>query len=152
MTDTADLRHSPAEVIGQLLIDLGLGSDPVLFQAWPVFNTGEPSAPDDCITVYDIDGSFDARIMDDGVIEEHPGWQIRVRATDHKTGWQKLDLIRTTISENVYAEFTTLDGILYSVHAFTQIGRILPLGTDRQHQTKRRIFTLNGTIPIHKMP
>ena len=143
------LTHSPADVIRWLLINNGQGSDPDLGQAWPIYASSEPTGPDNCLTVYDLQGTEDGREHHGGEILEHPGWQVRVRAQDHRTGWTKLNAVRVWMSETACMEVVTIEGTADLVWAFTRIGNVIPLGTDVA-KTKRHLFTLNGTVPIQQ--
>jgi hypothetical protein len=72
-------------VIQQVLIELGLGTDPDTDpgEAWPVYSGSEPGgqdAPDNCLTVYDTDPKPDGRSMLDGETWQHYGLQIRIFA------------------------------------------------------------------------
>jgi hypothetical protein len=147
------LRHSPADIVRQVLIDVGLGTDPDLvpLQAWPVYVGSEPTMPDDCITVYNTAGVVDGRSMPDGEILEHRGWQVRVRALDNPTGYQKMDDIRTYMSEVAVQVVTTIASIRYLVFCFAKFGDILDLGKDVP-TSKRSLFTLNGLCPIRQLP
>jgi hypothetical protein len=45
------LNHSPAAVLRQALVDLGVASDPGTGQEWPAFATKEPDAPENALTL-----------------------------------------------------------------------------------------------------
>jgi hypothetical protein len=52
---SGSLDHFPADIIRQLLIDLGVGLD-VTATDWPAFSQKEPDSPDNVITVFDTMG------------------------------------------------------------------------------------------------
>lgn len=139
-----NLADSPAEIIRQLLIDLNLAT---VSATWPVYATGEPASPDNCITVYDTVGFSDGRSMIDGELWTHYGFQVRVRSKDHNTGWLKADSIRTTLAQSVYERTVAIDDEHYFVHCIARIGQVLPLGKERG-VSERSLFTLNATVPI----
>lgn len=149
------LLHSPAEVIQQLLIDLGLGTSPEVspLQAWPVYSTNEPAdgqqVSDNVITVYDTTGKGSGRSMHDGQVLGNFGFQIRVRARDHTTGWQKADAIQTTLAESVYQETVGIGSSRYFVHAVVNVGDVLALGTEAPG-SRRSVFTINALCPIRQ--
>lgn len=143
------LLHSPAQVVQQMMIDLGDGTDGSLNNAWPVFATVEPDDPDNCITVYDTQGTDDGRTMVDGKASVHHGIQVRVRAYDHPTGYVKAKTVRNDF-ETVLNRQVSLDSQLYLVECITKIGDVLPLGQDAPN-SKRRAFTLNVTTPITRL-
>ena len=128
------LTHSPATIIRQLLIDLGLGveseytGDAYTGGDWPVFTSIEPDAPDQVITAFDTAGRSDGRRQIDGGILTHWGFQLRFRSKDHPTGWMKADEVRRALSEDVYQTTVTVDDESYQVHAVTGIGNPIPFG------------------------
>lgn len=146
---TSFLTHSPAQIIQQMMIDLGVGTDGSLNNAWPIFSTEEPDDPDNCITVYDTTGSDDGRSMVDGKSMQHHGIQVRVRSYDHQTGYVKAREIRSAF-EGVLNKQTSLETNLYLVECINKIGDVLCLGQDVP-ASKRRVFTLNVVTPITKL-
>lgn len=143
------LLHSPAQIIQQMMIDLGEGTDGSPNNSWPIFATVEPNDPDNCITVYDTQGTDDGRTMTDGRAEEHHGIQVRVRAYDHSTGYVKTKAIRNDF-ETLQNKQVSLDLQLYLVECVNKIGDVLPLGQDAP-DSKRRAFTLNVVTPITRL-
>lgn len=150
MTDRL-LTHSPAEVIQWLIVALDLGSDPdpandALVGDWPVYFDSEPSNPDNCLTVYDTTGQNDGRTMIDGELLQHYGIQVRIRATDARTGWTKAQGIRKTLSENDVQRtvHVVADGVdaVYTLWNLARFGTVLRLGKDVS-KTKRSLFTIN---------
>ena len=79
------------------------------------------------------------------------GFQIRVRATSHQVGWQKMDAIRTAL-EAYYQQTVPLGTTAhrYLVHCFSNIGNILPLGKETP-TSDRVLFTLNAVTPIRQL-
>lgn len=141
------LTHSPAQIVRQLLIDLGLGT---ASGDWPVFYAMEPNAPDNVLTVFDTTGTDDGRSMVTGELFGHDGFQVRVRAKDHATGWLKADAIQTDFAESVSLRQVTVDSSSYLIHAITRIGNVLALGRQTP-QSMRSIFTLNATVPLSQL-
>lgn len=136
------LTHSPADIVRRLLIALGLGADPPS-SSWPIFAAHEPDLPDNCITVYDTAGVAQGRSMISGELFGTSGFQVRVRAKDHTTGWTKADAIQTDMAKAVYQEVVTISGTRYLVHAIVKIGDVLALGTESP-TSKRHVFTINA--------
>lgn len=144
------LDHTPADVVRQILIDLGLGtglpatdSDPLA--AWPVYKGLEPSAPDDVVTVYNTAGRPDARDMF-GKLYTSYGIQLRVRAADPDDGWLKADAIRTGLAE-IARRHVTVESTAYFIQCFNRIGDVLELGRDAP-TTNRQLYTINPTVRI----
>src|SRR5438132_8051410 len=116
----ATLQHSPADIISRLLIAVAsdMLTDPSLvpLQAWPCYVSREPDVPDDVVTIYDTMGRDDGQVMNDGELQEHPGIQIRIRATRPDIGYDKARTIATTLDKGIYANRITVDGVSYLVH------------------------------------
>jgi hypothetical protein len=152
---TTALQHSPADIVRQLLIEIGQGIDSTTTLGpavnvppdWSVFTSTEPSVPDNCLTTYDIDGSSDGRIMVSGEAPYHYGFQIRIRSMDHPTGYIKANQLRNALAESVYMSTVKIDSASYTVHAITSIGEIIAIGKDNP-ATKRSLFTLNAMLAM----
>lgn len=143
------MNNSQAEVVAQLLIDMELGTDPLQQQPWPVQATGEPDSPDDCITVYDQDGTSDGRTMVDGEALLHRGLQIRVRSSEHPEGWQKANDIRERLAAEVNMAAVRIGTAAYTVACVARIGPVRPLGKETP-STKRSLFTLNAVAHVRE--
>lgn len=141
------LTHSPAHVVGQLLLDLGLGTDPDDGGAWPVHVATEPNSPNNVLTVYDTAGSSQGRSMIDGELFAFFGFQVRVRAKDHVTGWTKASAVRNALAEDVRLASVTVEGTEYLVWSVDGLGQVLALGKDRP-PSDRFVFTLNGLLVV----
>ena len=146
---SATLTHSAADIVQQMLVDLGVATDPDLdpLQAWPVYASGEPATPDQCVTIYDTEGRQHGRLMTDGSIQEHLGFQVRVRSKDHSAGWLRADLIRATIAQDVYLRVVTVSAVSYLVQCVAMLGNILTLGKESP-TSKRSLFTVNATLCV----
>lgn len=150
---TNTLTNSPAEILRAVLITLSLGTDPTPWAAgsgnpWPVFAAGEPNIPDDCITVYDTMGVDHGQSMVDLELYQHYGCQIRVRSSDHQTGWDKADAIRRQASRFGQRSISgpLLSGT-YLVWAVAKMGQVLPLGKESP-SSKRSVFTVNAQLAV----
>ncbi len=143
---TNSTLHSPADIVAYLLAELGVGSQPTDNTSWPVFVSGEPDTPDNCITVYDTEGNDHGRNMVTSEAMGHKGIQVRVRGANHQTGFVKADLISSYLEE-IYDRTVSVDGTAYTVHCFTGIGDVLSLGRDTP-QGSRRLFTLNALVDV----
>lgn len=141
------LSHSPADIIAQMLVDLNLGTNPTAGGAWPVYVSNEPDKPDNCITVYDTVGQGDGRFMVSGHSPEHYGFQVRVRATDHTTGYAKADAIKTALEETAYEETIHIGNSTYLVYSVSKATPVNVLGK-QAGVSKRNLFTVNGLVVI----
>lgn len=149
----AELGHSPAYVLRTLLIELGVGVEPIIGNtttAWQAFTSNEPDLPDNCITTTDTAGRLDGRLAISGETVEHYGVQIKIRSSDFHVGWRKANEISTVLDEAVYDETLVIDSAQYQIHAVTKSGGIANLGRDRPNGN-RSLFTLNVTIDIQRI-
>lgn len=140
------LQHSCADILRRVLIALDLGTDPTQYPnvlgEWPVYVDNEPSDPDNVLTVYDTSGRDGGRTMYDGERQENHGFQVRIRSSDHKTGFTRARAIAVTLDRNVYDEVVTLDGTAYLVHAVSRTSDVIRLG--KAPGSKRSLFTINA--------
>jgi hypothetical protein len=144
-----NLTHSPADVIRRLLIALGVGTDPDALGEWPIFASGEPAVPDNCITLYDTAGAGGGRMMVNGELVSFDGIQARVRASTHPVGWKKADEIQTAFAMDVYNETVVLESVTYRVFSISRIGDVLALGKESP-TSKRSLFTVNATVAMEQ--
>ena len=135
------LLHSPAQILRVLLLELSDGTSPSEDVDWPIYVSAEPDQPDNCITLYDTTPQDDGRAMFDGETWHHHGIQVRVRATDHPTGWVKAEALHTSLDEDIYRNTVTLDAATYTVSGVYKT-LLLILGKDSP-RTKRSLFTIN---------
>ena len=145
------LTYSPADIVRYLLIDLGLGTDPLDGGTWPIYVSNEPDRPDNCITIYDTRGLIHGRMMPSGVQAKHYGVQIRIRCSNNESGWVKADAIWTALCEDVYHNRVDIEDEAYCLHNFALIGDILVVGHDSP-ATKRKVFTINPLLVLSIIP
>lgn len=143
--------HSPADILRWVLVGLNLGTDPTVGGAWPIYAAGEPDQPDDCITTYDTTGTDDGRSMIDGEVFRNPGVQVRIRSTDHSTGWVKADAIFAALGQSIRNYYIVIGSTRYLVSCVTNIGNVIALGKETS-STKRSLFTINATIVVDPYP
>ena len=141
------LTHSPADIIRYLMIDFALGTIPSDGGAWPIFVGQEPNNPDDVITIFDTAGIHDGRLQVGGEVQEHHGFQVRVRAANHVDGWTKINAIDVTLNESVLLDTTTISSQDYTIQSITRKGTIIPLGKEKP-DSRRDVFTLNAVTSL----
>lgn len=149
MTVATSLADSPATIARQLLVDLGLGTQPAAAGAWPVYASQEPDTPDNCITVYATQGTDDGRLQVDGSLQGHLGFQVRIRSDGYETGWQKGDAIQTTLATQVLRETVVVGANVYLVQCVAKIGDILELG--KEQGSYRFLFTINAVLSVRQI-
>lgn len=157
------LYHSPARVLQQFLVDVGLASDPrdgvtvgggVTYGDWPVFRGREPDRPDNLLKLSDTSPRSDGDTQVDGERQEHEGVQVFVRSADYDTGWLKLNdvclelnaVARQFTSVELFGELGTA-GAVYQITACTKVSGPGPTGPDTP-QGKRLTFTANYLVSV----
>lgn len=147
------LLHSPANVIAQALIDIGLASEVSSVGAiggdWPVTVDTELNLPDDSITVTNTQGELNGRIQITGEQPEHFGFQIKVRASLPTTGWQKANGLAVALDQSLSHQSVTIDSSIYAVGAVTRKGGVLAIGRELA-STKRFLYTINAVVVINQ--
>ena len=148
---TGTLYHTPAEIIAQLLIDLGLANgaeEDEALTGWVVFAIHKPETPDQAILLTDTAGRLHNREMVRGITGEHYGIQVLTRsAEDPATSYKRLKLIFEYFDTQVLRELVILEDEstellhTYRVNAITKTGPPIPSGNDG-----RRFFYAGNVI------
>ena len=150
------LNDSPADILRKLLVDLGLGVWPPIPKdqestQWPIYATGEPPSPDNCITVYDTTGVKDGRMMSDGAIDFHHGFMVRLRAAMFPRGFAKANDLAEALDKQVQDNIVTMSsGAVYKVYVTSRTGDVISLGRDTP-TSKRSVFTINGICHLKRI-
>ena len=138
--------HTPAELLRSSLVSAGLGvmrtHNPN--NDWPVYVSHLADDPDNAICVYDTAGVKDGREMPTGNTLHHPGFQIRVRATDYTTAYGKVRDVQAHL-DTIRQQALVLGGHSYTLVAVSQAGSLIPLGREGD-EAQRENFTVNGTL------
>lgn len=142
------LTHPPSKVIQQLLVDLGLATLPAADGSWPVTASQEEDKPDSVLTVFDTSGVPDGRTMIDGVMQEHYGFQVKIRAARFQTGYTKASAIQNAIDSSVRNTSVTVDSSVYAIATITRTGSIIHVGTEPT--SSRNMFTINATVSMRQ--
>ncbi len=142
------LAHSPADVVAQALVDLGVGVASAAGSGadWQVKVNDEPPDPDRVITVYDREGQNDARLQLTGEFVRHHGVQVRVRSRKSAEGWAKADDAAAALAEDATGRLVTVDGTDYFLTAVTGIAQPLRLG--RAPGTDRFLYVVNAYVAL----
>lgn len=145
------LTHSPADVVAQVMIDLGLasgmGADGRPEGVWPVTVDTELNLPDDTVAVTNTEGILNGRIQITGERPEHFGFQVKVRSSLPTTGWNKANLMAVALDQQMSYNNVTLDSSTYEVQAVTRMGGVLAVGRELA-STKRFLYTINAVVVI----
>jgi hypothetical protein len=142
------LAHSPARIVQQLLIDLGLALAPANggdHPAWPAFVDNLPNSPNNAIAVTDTQG-IDFMRDAFGDRNRHHGFQVMVRAGNHEVGYAKANAIAAALDGVVEARVVTVDGDDYCVGMARTAGDVLRLGPEPN--STRRKYSVNGLVYV----
>lgn len=138
---------TPAEVIAHALANAGLGSYDPPGTVWPIYVGSMPIAPDMCIAIYDTQGRYDGRTMDDGVTVLHPGLQIRTRAQQYADAESKMTTIQAVLDALHNTTVAAVDeGRTYTIAAVTRTSNLVDMG--REEKYRRQLFAMNGVITV----
>jgi hypothetical protein len=144
------MNHPPSQILEKflqnktLVVTASTGTN----ENWPCFIGVTPDrdgVPSNVVTIFDTEGDYDGRYTRTGVVVEHPGYQIVVRAADYVTGYQKIRTIRDKITQEATKAQITLDSSTYVIQA-AFAGTIIPMGTEKGNTKNRHLFSINGTI------
>lgn len=144
------LLHSPADVLQSLVVAAGWATDPSLNQEWPIFVASEPVEPDDCITVYDTQGTDDGAALVNGERQEHYGIQVRVRASDPQEGYRTANALAIHLDSIMSYTAVTVATTNYRLTSWTRTTSIIPLGKEAS-TSKRSLFTFNALVTLRKL-
>ena len=146
---SGSLTHSPAQIVAQLLVDLGLGTLPSASLTWPVYDVSLPDENDEAMCVHDTQGNIDGRDMNSGTTLEHYGIMIRLRARDHLTGYAKANAVAVALDSQVANDAVTLDSSVYNVIALSR--KSGPLNNGPEPGSSRVIFSANYIAAINQV-
>lgn len=144
------LYHSAADIVRNLLKNEGHGTLPTEREAWPLNLSVEPDKPDNCITLYDTQGRDFGFTTPDRERQVMEGIQIKVRAIDHQTGFNKANALAIAIDQ-ISEEVLTIDGTQYIVHRIRRTSDVLVLGLEKP-QSMRQLFTINAVVSLRIKP
>lgn len=142
------LNHSPADIIRYLLIKRGLGIFPInASDTWPVYAALVPDLPDKVITITDSSPQLDGRLMVDGEVQQHDGFQIAIRTANHNDGFRKANDIYVSITEDVQYAGVTIGTDTYKIYSISIASGIIALGKNPP-VSKRNLFTINAIAAL----
>ena len=134
----------PADILRQLLIQLGLGSESV----WPIFTGFFPGVPDEAMCCYDTAGKPDGRIMASGEQIIHPGVQVLLRGPDYLATREKAEAVAQALDGQRRTPVAIPGGETYLLHNVSRSGDILPLGMEEDGDRRRHLFAINSTMTV----
>lgn len=148
------LDHSAADVIRNLLIDLGHGTAPSDAAAWPVYVSVLPDLPDSVIVVIDQTGELQGKLHPTSEVVEREGVQILVRDADHYNGHNKADDVAKGLDavSQVGVRVGDVAGTgdaTYTVHSVTRRSGPIALGKETPN-SKRNLWSINVVTPLRQ--
>lgn len=144
---SGSLDHKPSQIIRQLLIDLGEGTDPADNGDWPIYSTTRVDSPDDIIAVRGSASEKQGRDMNDGEVKERYLVQIIVRGANDTSMYDKASSVAIALDKSVRLTTVTLGSTNYLVHAASR--RSGPIALGRESETRGRVLcSLNYSISI----
>jgi len=143
------LTHPASMVLRKAFVDLSVGSLPSAGDNWPISVAQEINSPDSTITIYDTASVIHGRNMIDGVMDEHYGIQIRIRAADFTTGWAKVKAIQAAIDSTIQNTGVAISSNTYQVPAVTRKSGPISLG--KEPTSKRSLWTINAVMAIRQI-
>jgi len=141
---TALLLNSPSEIIAQLIINEGKGTDS---GTYPVFADFAPDSPDNLISVFTAPSKMGDKDMM-GDVAEAMGLQLAVRSATFFSGEQKARDIANTFDLTKNKQ-VTYDGNTYLISSITRRGGILNPSRNIEG-SRRNLFTVNFTTFIRQ--
>jgi len=151
---SGSLSHIPERIVRQLLIDLGLGSDPDDEASWPTYYNAAPDSDDTVVIVRGTAGDVLGTLQPSGERCENYGIQITVRGQNTDTPGEKAWTIATTLDGIAKVTVLVYDrsgtgSSSYLVHGANRISGPINLG--KEPGTKRHLFTINFKLAITQL-
>jgi hypothetical protein len=144
---TITLLTSPADMIRQLLLDLGLTN---ITGRWTTYVGFLPESPDDAVCVYDTAGKPDGRLMATGEQVVHEGIQVRVRGVSYPDVWAKSKEIATGLDVVGRILIALSSTEAYTLANVSRTGDIISVGVEEEGGRRRHHFTVNAIVTIEK--
>lgn len=151
----AKVNYSPAEVLARVLTTAGLGSsvsdDGEPSGDWPIYATHEPDLPDECITIYDTEGFGGVRDFITKSVRGLSGFQVRVRAADHDTAYDKAFDVYDYLTKTLENQGVSIGSKYYVIPCCEKFGDILDLGKESPN-SQRSVCVFNALITVTERP
>jgi len=142
------LTHSPAQILREAIIALGLGTDPDDSMAWPVYATNKPDSPDTLVVTFDAVGRLDGKTSPDREVQEFHGARVVVRHARESTGFTKARSIQIGL-DGLYDQQVQIDATDYLIHAISRDDSVSNLG--REQGNARRLFSFNCRMTVRQL-
>lgn len=129
--------HSPADILRQYLVTLGVVTMPTTGTPWPAYvenlPESETSEKDQVLCLYDTFGRPEMPDMQRNDYD-HPGIQIMLRSRDHRAGWVKLKELCDAL-DAIRRDEVTIGSSSYRIDCVLRKGNPTPLGEEKSAAT-----------------
>ncbi len=147
------LTTTPAFILASYIIanNIGVMTEPDDGLDWPLHVAYMPDSitvKNDAGALYDTPGLKDGRLMEGQVISHH-GLQLKIRSTDHITGWSKIEAIDSSLSA-VQNDNIIINANEFQINNIKRVGDIISLGRERGSKG-RMFFTTNYLITLKRI-
>lgn len=148
---SGSLTHSPAEAIREVLVSLGVGTDPTLGNAWPVYVGDVPDTPDQALVVNQTSSILEGRTQTDGETQQHYGIITTIRANDYRTGYTKGNAVASAFDSSIDNTTVTVVSTSYLIEAVSiRAGGLLYIGVEPEARG-RNLFTVNAIVSLYQI-
>ena len=147
---SGNFDHSPAQVIQNYLIDEGLAFDPADEVDWAIYHGHRPPSPDNCVTLYDVAGTIDGRVMVGGEVQEHAGIQIAVRSDNVADAYLKCKNILINFDSEVNRTLVVIGSITYRIQSISRTTDVINAG--READSGCHLSTANAIVSLRQLP
>jgi len=141
------MLHGPCDIVGQLLLDQNVVTDPTDNGIWPLGVSEELASPDEVVSIFDTQGKLEGSENTEGEIQEQEGLLLRVRAKDYRTGYAKAKALATLFDQSISNNVVTLETSVYLVGSVNRTSGIIHAGKETG-ASKRHLFTINFTVAL----
>ena len=146
---SSELERSPASIMAAYIITtLVKMADPSDGDSWPLYISHLPDGKNvktDAGAIYDTAGTTDIRSMN-GNVYQHPGIQIRIRASDYEVGYARIEEIVYKL-DDVFNDVITINSVDYEIQNASRTSPIVSLGVE-PGTVRRFHFTVNYLLTL----
>jgi hypothetical protein len=143
------VNDSPPSIIATYIVGQSLMSVPTANNDWPLYISNLPDTPNNAAVIFNSSPVKDARIMSDGDVIQHYGFEILLRCTSDEDGWEKCNILSSAL-DIIRNHFVTKGDNTYKIHNVTRLGGIGSLGNE-PNSKRRKLFSMNFITSITKI-
>lgn len=148
------MLNTPAEIAATLLFTMLDAGNHILFtdpvgnpgQAWPVFVSSMPDAPNSAGAVYDTEGMVHTRLLTSGLNLISYGIQIKTRALSYPESYAKCWAAVKLFESVKYGTTVAVGENVYQLDTIRQMSTVLSLGQDNGRRTMHSVNVLLSVL------